>query len=366
MSIFYILAALLLLGILVTVHESGHFFAARLTGIPVKEFAIGFGPKILSWKSRKHETAFCLRLIPAGGYCMFYGEDDIDGREAAEDPRSFGKHAVWRRIVTVLMGPGMNLVLAFLVASALFAAVGLDTGGYYDYPTVEKIAPGSPAEKAGLLPGDVLLSIGGQDAQGVNAERTEIRAISLIKAYDPAQGGLPVTVRRGDREISVTLVPEYAESEGRYMIGAELGGLAYHPSYVPLPLHEAVPRAAEYCVEMGGRIIGALKDLLTTGAGIEESAGPVGIVHMIAEETKASGFIVYTELLVLISVNLGLFNLLPIPGLDGSRLVFLLVEGIRRKPVPRKLEAWVHTAGFVVLIALMLVITYRDILRIIQ
>ena len=92
MSIFYILAALLLLGILVTVHESGHFFAARLTGIPVKEFAIGFGPKILSWKSRKHETAFCLRLIPAGGYCMFYGEDDIDGREAAEDPRSFGKH----------------------------------------------------------------------------------------------------------------------------------------------------------------------------------------------------------------------------------------------------------------------------------
>lgn len=361
--VFYILAALLLLGILVTVHEGGHFFAARLTGIPVKEFAIGFGPKILSWKSKKHETEFFLRLIPAGGYCMFYGEDDIDGREAKNDPRAFGNYAVWRRVVTVLMGPGMNFVLAFLVAVGLYLGVGEDTKGYYDYATVASVTVGGPADQAGFQVGDAIVAVNGTDALGLNQAGTDFKLTGLINGFDPQDGALSVTVRREGGDQALTVTPRYDEALNRYLIGVNLN-TGYHPVYTAVSLPRAIQLGADYCVQAGGSILGALKDLLTTGKGFEESAGPVGIVQLIAEETKESGFLTYAELLVLISVNLGLFNLLPIPGLDGSRLVFLLVEGIRRKPVPRKAEAWVHTAGFVLLMGLMLVMTYKDILRI--
>jgi len=362
MSILYILAALLLLGILVTIHESGHFFAARLTGIPVKEFAIGFGPRLLSWKSKKHETRFFLRLIPAGGYCMFYGEDDVDGKEA-NDPRAFGNHAVWRRIVTVLMGPGMNFVLAFVVAAALYMGIGEDTKGYYDYAVVTSVVAGGPADEAGILPGDAVIAVGGEDAKGLDEAGTGIRLSALIDGFDPARGALSITVRRDGAERTLSVSPRYDDALGRYMIDVGLNP-GYRPVYTPVTVGRALRLGADYCVQAGGSILGALRDLVTTGKGFEESAGPVGIVQLIAEETKESGFVTYAELLVLISVNLGLFNLLPIPGLDGSRLVFLLIEGIRRKPIPRKAEAWVHTAGFVLLMGLMIVMTYKDLLRI--
>ena len=160
MTTLYVLAAILMLGIMVTVHEAGHFFAARLTGIPVKEFAIGFGPKLLSWKSKKYETQFFLRLIPAGGYCMFYGEDDTQGKEV-NDPRAIGHYAVWKRFITVFMGPAMNFLLALVVASALFMAVGEDIGGDYGYAVVQSVGENTPASQAGLRKGDVLLSVTG-------------------------------------------------------------------------------------------------------------------------------------------------------------------------------------------------------------
>ena len=359
----YILAALLLLGILITIHEGGHFFAARLTGIPVKEFAIGFGPRLLSWKSRKHETTFFLRAIPAGGYCMFYGEDDIEGTEAKNDPRSFGNYPVWRRIVTVLMGPGMNFVLALAVAFALCWAVGEDTQGYYDYSCISAVSEGGPADQAGLLPGDVFLAVNGEDALGRDETGAKLKLSGLIDGFDPAQGPLRVTVRRGDEEMTVSVTPVYDAQYGRYMLGVNLN-TGYHPFYTPVTPDRALYLAADYCVRAGGTILASLRDLITTGRGFEESAGPVGIVQLIAEETKRTGLAAYTELLVLISVNLGLFNLLPIPGLDGSRLAFLAVEGIRGKPIPRKWEAYVHTAGFMLLMGLMIVMTYKDLLRI--
>ena len=159
MTILYVLAAIVMLGVMVTVHEAGHFFAARLTGIPVKEFSIGMGPKLLSWKRKKHETQFSLRLLPVGGYCMFYGEDDTDGKEAREDPRSIGKFAAWRRMITIFMGPCMNFVLALIVASALFGVIGEDSQGYYAAPQVISVNAGSPAERAGILPGDSLETV---------------------------------------------------------------------------------------------------------------------------------------------------------------------------------------------------------------
>ncbi len=372
----YVLAAILMLGVMVTVHEAGHFFAARLTGIPVKEFAIGFGPKLLSWKSKKHETQFFLRLIPAGGYCMFYGEDDVEEKEA-DDPRAISNYAVWKRFVTVLMGPVMNFFLALAVAAALFLALGEDTGGEYGYAVVASVQENIPAAQAGIQPGDVLLSINGRDAAGLppadapeNLRGAGYMLSYLINAYQPGDDPLVIGIQRGEETLTASLIPRFDEAEGRYLMGIQTA-VQYTPAYAPVGLVRAVRLGGRYCVQAGGAILGALKDLITTGKGFEESSGPVGIVQLIAEETKRSAessvleaFVTYGELLVLISVNLGLFNLLPIPGLDGSRLIFLLIEGIRRRPVPRKVEAYVHMAGFALLMGLMLVMTYKDVLRI--
>ncbi|MBR3017329.1 MAG: site-2 protease family protein [Clostridia bacterium] len=371
MNILYILAAILMLGIMVTVHEAGHFFAARLTGIPVKEFAIGFGPKILSWKSKKHETRFFWRIIPAGGYCMFYGEDDVEGKEAKTDPRAFGNYAVWKRIVTVLFGPVMNFVLALIVAACLFGMVGEDTQGrIVDYPQVVTVDASGPAGEAGILPGDRLTSVNGEDAFGVTEDGAQLVVSTLIDRYGSETELMTLEVKRGEESLTFALTPRYDQSLNRYLIGVTLN-TAYEPGYTPVSIPRAFQLGASYCVTAGGAILRSLKDLITTGAGLDQTSGPVGIVTMIAEETQRSAesswqsaFITYGELLVLISVNLGLFNLLLIPGLDGSRILFLIVEGIRRKPVPQKVEAYVHLTGYVLLFGLMIVMTYKDIINI--
>jgi len=372
MSLLYILAAILMLGIMVTIHEAGHFFAARLTGIPVKEFAIGFGPKLLQWSSKKHETQFFLRLIPAGGYCMFYGEDDTQGKEAQEDPRSIGKFAVWRRIITVAAGPVMNFVLALVVAAALYGAVGEDTqGAYLHYPSITAVDPSGAVAQAGvsLLPGDELISVNGQDVLGLTEDRTDLKLTAYLNAYAPTGEPLTLVARRGSEEFSFQVTPLYSAQYGRYLMGVNLNS-GYVPGYTAVSLPRAFQLGANYCVTAGGAILGALRDLITTGAGLDQTSGPVGIVRMIAEETEKSAadsvreaLITYGELLVMISVNLGLFNLLPIPGLDGSRVLFLLVEGVRRKPVPQKIEAYIHMTGYLLLLGLMAVMTYKDILQ---
>ena len=373
MNLLYILAAILMLGIMVTIHEAGHFFAARLTGIPVKEFAIGFGPRLLSWKSKKYETQFFLRAIPAGGYCMFYGEDDTEGTEAKNDPRAIGNYAVWRRIVTVFMGPMMNFVLALVVATALYGMVGEDTqGGYTKYPSITSVDAGGAVAQAGieLRAGDELISVNGQDALGVTEDGTNLKLTALLDSLAPSGEPLTIGARRGTEEFTFQVTPVYNAQLNRYLMGVSLNS-GYVPGFTTVSIPRAVELGANYCVTAGGAILRSLKDLITTGAGFDQTSGPVGVVQLIAEETQRSAsdsareaLITYGELLVMISVNLGLFNLLPIPGLDGSRILFLIVEGIRRKPVPQKIEAYVHMTGYLLLIGLMLVMTYKDILRI--
>ena len=378
MNFLYILAALLLLGILVTIHESGHFFAARMTGIPVKEFAIGFGPKILSWKRKKHDTQFFLRLIPAGGYCMFYGEDDAQGK-AKNDPRAIQNFAVWKRFITIFMGPMMNFILALVAATTLYMAVGESTDVTFTYSTVQAVSQGSPAEAAGLQAGDVILSINGQDAAGLAPEDAPgvtlqdglpqkngvlyTRFSYLLDACQPQDAPLTLEISRSGETLTAALTRVYDEKEARYLMGVTVMP-QYTANYAPVSLFRAASLGADYCVRAAGSILTSLKDVITSGQGLADGAGPVGIVQMIAEETQASGWLTYAQLLVLISVNLGLFNLIPIPGLDGARLVFLIIEGIRRKPVPQKVEAYVHMSGYLILMCLMIVLTYKDILRI--
>ncbi len=363
MTIFYVLAAILLLGIMVMVHEAGHFFAARLTGIPVKEFAIGFGPQLAKWNSKKHETKFFIRLIPMGGYCMFYGEDDTQEKEK-NDERNLNNFAVWKRLITILMGPVMNFVLALVVAIGIYTVVGADRGGEYGYCVVQSVEPGSPAEMGGLQAGDMILSVNGQDVKGVTEERMPLASFA-IESFREGDAPLQVTVEREGKQASFSLTPAYREAEDRMMIGITML-TQYTPDMQPVTIFEAVKLGTDLCIRRGTAIMKGLLQLFKTGEGLKESSGPVGIVQLIAEETKENGFVTYLDLLILISVNLGLFNLLPIPGLDGSRLVFLVIEGIFRKPVPRKIEAYIHMGGYLLLLGFMIFITMQDVFKIIR
>lgn len=336
----YVLLALLLLGVLIMAHEAGHYFAARAAGLDVQEFAMGMGPLLAKWKNKKG-TQFSLRLLPIGGFCQFYGED-----EDVNDPRAFNNQPVWKRMVTVVSGPLMNFVVALLVIVIYLSAVGIVTS----VPRVAQVEENAAA--AGLMADDELLLVNGH-AGDINEAVAEIAQ----------SNGSPVTLRvhRGGEEVDLTIMPFYDEALQRYRVG-----FTFAQERVRVPLTQSVPYSVQYNIESVQLIGQTLKNLIFRGEGVSDVTGPVGTVYVIQEVTQQGGIDVYLELLALISVNLGVMNLLPIPGLDGSRLLFLLVEGIRRKPIKRELEGAIHGAGFALLMGLMLVLTYKDIMQIIS
>lgn len=354
MTILYILAAVLLFGILITVHEAGHFFAARALGIPVREFAIGFGPKLYKWKRRKHETEFFLRAIPLGGYCAFYGEDDTTGA-FRDDPRSFSKHPVWKRLLTILTGPVMNLVLAFLVAVILYTLSGVPVGAGPFSTTVQSVTEGGAAQAAGMLPGDVILQVDGQPVTDNLSEAIDRQPGGITRRFQVQRvvDGQPVAL-----ELDVT--PEYNADEGRSLIGI-LMTVSQPVTLVKGSPGEVIRHAYNLSYQAGSMVFRAIRDLFTRGEGLGEVSGVVGITKMIVDEIGRTQWVGYLYLMVVISINLGLMNLLIIPGLDGSRIVFLVIEAIRGKPI--KKEGYVHAAGMVLLFGLMIAITFRDILR---
>lgn len=373
-SIVSILLAILMLGILIAIHEAGHFWAARLTRIEVREFAIGFGPKLFGWTSRKRGTRFALRAIPLGGYCAFYGEDDVDG-SAKDDPRSFTKQKVWKRMITVLMGPIMNFVLAFVVmiGFSFFYYQTYDFTGIETYsltPYVEEVKADTPAERAGLQAGDLIVSVNGVSAtKGITTESTANAAFSLmIDAWQEGDEPLTIVVQRGDETVKLYATPE------NHMIG-----ITWTPTPITkaetgirevptrgLTFGESIETAWDKCISAGRVIYDALGALITRGEGLEQTGGPVAVVSEVSKSVQAYGLPQYFWLLCVISINLGIMNLLPIPGLDGARFLFMVIEAIFRRPVPRKVEAIINVAGTLLLLAVMLFFTGRDIWRLFQ
>ena len=353
----YIILALLLLAILITVHEFGHFLAARAMKIEVREFAIGMGPKIIGWKSKKYETDFSIRAVPLGGFCAFYGEDDTTG-ESKDDPRAFPKQNVWKRMFVILMGPVMNLVLAFVVAACFYWVNGEAVITYVD-PYIAGVEAAGPADAAGLQAEDMITEI-----NGVNMlDGTRETLMKTIGSWQEGDGPLKMTVRRGEETFETELTPFWDEKEQVMRIGVSIGGTNVQSEIQPISFLDGIRYSWDLCVEVSGTILNLVKRLVTTGEGLEETAGPVGIISMVSSGVRTGGIRVFIWLLAMLSINLGLMNLLPIPGLDGSRLVFGLVEIIRRKPVPPEKEAMVHMAGMVVLFGFILFVTYRDIVR---
>lgn len=349
MTVVSVLVALLLLGILITVHEFGHYIFARMKGIEVMEFAIGFGPKIVGWTG-KSGTKFALRCIPLGGYCAFYGEDDVEGK-ATNDPRAFGKQPVWKRMLSVLMGPGMNFLLP-LVVLVLYFWIGGVTG---TEALVADVEQGGPAYTAGLQAGDIILDVNGTAPNPENASQ------SLTELINASQGDAMVLgIRRDGERTEITLTPFYDTETGRYRMGIHVSAAA-SGEMLPVSFGEAVRDSWNVCVNAATIIGQALRDMVTTGAGLNEVGGVVGTVAAVSEQVSTYGFAAFINALVVISINLGIMNLLPIPGLDGARFLFLLVEAIRRKPLPQKKEAIVNLIGMALLFGLMILLVFKDV-----
>lgn len=332
-----ILAALLVLSVFVVVHELGHFVAGRLLGFTVLEFAVGMGPAIL--KKEKNGITYSLRAFPIGGMCRFYGED-----EEAKDGRSFASHPVWKRIIVVAAGPVMNILTAIL-----FAVVSLMSYGVYvDVPTVQELSSETaPAAVAGIEPGDVLYAINGDVIESYE-ETSE-----LILGASGAE--MTITVQRDGKLVDLIVRDFYNEAEGRNLIG-----ITYGYGRERYGLFKAIGSSFRYVWDIFVEMARFIGSIFTQGVKAGDVVGPVGTVTIIGQAVR-TGFETVLYLAVLISVNLAFMNLLPLPALDGGRLVFLVIEAIRRKPVPPEKEGMVHFAGLVLLMLLMVYLTVSDV-----
>ncbi|MDO4357018.1 MAG: M50 family metallopeptidase [Clostridia bacterium] len=352
-NILYILLAILILGVIVTFHEFGHYLVGRLTGIGILEFSVGMGPKLLGW-SRKG-IDYSLRAVPLGGYCKFKGED-----EKNDAPDAFNNAAVWKRFLTVLAGPVMNGVLALLAAMVLLAL-----NGSWNYaPVVGEVIEDLPAAQAGLQAGDLVVDI---DGVALSADQAGMERMQQIIGEAQAGQTLTFTVEREGETHSFSITPEYSEEAQKLQIGIYFGYL--HETYSAL---ELAPQSFRYLVNMTAMMLDSLKQLVFGGYGLDQTMGPVGIISTVGtsvqqgfQQTAQQGFAVIFYMIVIISLNLGIMNLLPLPALDGGRLVFLIVEGVRRRPIDPDKEGMVHGIGFLLLLGLIVVITYQDITRMI-
>jgi regulator of sigma E protease len=346
-----IIIGIFIFGLIVLVHEFGHFIVARFNGIFVEEFAIGMGPKLVS--VNKNNTMYSIRLLPIGGYCKMLEEDE-EGKEAM----SFNSKKVSQRISVVLAGAIMNFILAIVI----FIAIALTTG--YRTTTIGNFTENSPAQMAGLQVGDQIVRI--------NGSRVNIFE-DLSMAINNSHGRpIEVTYRRNG-VTNTTVIQPVADTSGNIRIGImpkQLQGInGSAPGIENIGFFEAIS-AGYYQLLFWTRLtIGGIIDLFTFNIGIEQMAGPIGVVSFIGviyEETSANrmDFIINMfNFAALLSVSVGAFNLMPIPALDGGRLVFLTIEAIRKKPISEEVEGKVHLVGFIVLMGLAVVVAYQDILR---
>jgi regulator of sigma E protease len=340
---FTLLVALIFLSIMVIVHELGHFVSARLVGIYAEEFSIGMGPKLFGFSGK--ETQFSIRALPIGGYVKFLGED-----EKSDDPRAFSNAKVWKRMVVVVSGSLMNILLAILLLTTLYMAFGV----YEIAPQILEVAENSPAEHAGLKPGDIIIQVDSTPIDISNDEKAVETIRDLIKAK--GKNPLSITVNRDGKNVIIDLVPQYNDETDSYMIGIVFGRFRRY-SFFPA-LRTSFTQTGRIVVLM----VDGIRGLLFRGQGINEIMGPVGIVGEIGKAVQA-GIQQMLSLAIIITINLGVINLIPFPALDGGRLVLLLLEGIRRKPIEAEREGFIHFIGFVVLILLMVLVTYKDIMR---
>jgi len=354
----YILSFILVVGLIIMVHELGHFIAARAVGIRVDRFSLGFGPKIVS--VQRGETEYRISWVPLGGYVKMAGmiDESLDDTEEPfdpTDPRLFINKKAWQKIIVVSAGVAMNMVLAALVLWGVYATRGIP---YLPDPNnvgtrIDRPVPGFPAARAGLLRGDEIVAIDGVEVSGWEGLVDEI-------FQRPGREVVVDFLREGERH-SVTLTTRIEKQKGQDEPVGKIG-------IGPLLEFErlGVGSAFVYGWVMTGsileRTVQSVWMLIVGEASVKDLAGPVGIAKM-AGDTAREGFGDLLELLALISVNIGFLNILPIPALDGGHLVLVLVEGVRRRPLSTRLKVWIQQVGMVLLLALIAVIVFNDFMR---
>lgn len=343
-----IILIILVFGIIVFFHEFGHFIVAKANKIAVNEFSIGMGPAIFSFK--KNETKYSLRILPLGGYCLMEGEE-----EESDNENAFSNKSVLARIMVVAAGPIFNFILAFLFAIILVHFTG------YDPAALSYVREGSAAEIAGIETGDTIISMNGERMYNYR------EVLLYMQLNDPSKPIKMVLENSEGERYSTTVYPMLDES-GAYKMGVmggyrESEGIGTDIKYAALELRYWVKAT-----------VTSLKLIITGGVSGDEVMGPIGvggtmnqIIEEVKEESDSRKEAIINILLnmlnwcILLSVNLGVMNLLPIPALDGGRLLFLIIEGVRRKKIPPEKEAFVNMIGFVLLIILMIVVFFNDI-----
>ncbi len=344
---------LVLLSVLVIAHEFGHYIAARISGVTVEEFGLGFPPRIAAWKGKKGMW-WTLNLIPLGGFVKLKGESGED-RDAAD---SFARQSIVKRFFVLVAGVVMNLVAAAVIFTVGFM-IGMPTiteggipGATIDHEIVRvlEVMPDSPAAAAGFMVGDALASI-----DGVSYNNSEDARAALAE-------DVPHTfiVTRGEEDVTLTVDPEYIEALGRVGVGVGLveTGNVHFPWY-KAPIM-GVTAAATSTWQVASAFAALIASPFTDTNVQAEVAGPIGIAVLTGEVARL-GFGHLLQFAAMLSINLAIINILPIPALDGGRVAFLFLEIIRRKPTTPRLEQIVHTAGFAVLLLLVLVVTFKDI-----
>ena len=340
--IWSIVLTLVIFLIIIFIHELGHFVVAKLSGVKVNEFALGMGPAVL--KRQKGETLYSVRAFPIGGFCSMEGEDD-----GSADPRAFCNAKLWKRMLIVLAGAAMNLLLGLVIVMGITAASDVITSN-----TVASFYDNASSEATGLQVGDTILEINGRSILVENAI-----AYELLRDAD---GVVDMVVRGNGEKVSLSGVTFT-------MIDGEDGSRSLSVDFKVVGIEPTFGNVLSYSfrktVSIARLVWISLLDLVTGHASINDLAGPIGMTQVVGQAANVGA----SSLLLLaafISVNVGIFNLLPIPALDGGRFFFLLVEAIRRKRIKPEYEAYVHLAGFAVLILLMVVVAFHDVWRIIS
>ena len=340
-----IVIALLVFSVIILFHEFGHFLLAKLNKITVVEFSLGMGPRLLSFEAGG--TRYSWKLLPFGGSCMMLGED---GEE--EEEGSFGSKSVWARMSVIAAGPIFNFLLAFIMALFIVGNLG------YDVPVLLNVAEGMPAADAGLQAGDRIVKM--------NGKRIHLyREVQNYSMFHQGETGIFQYERDGELH-EATVTPELTNGSYKYGIG---GNINYRQKTNVLETLEYSAYEVYYWIDT---TVSSLGLLFKGGVQLDDMSGPVGVVDAIGttyQESRDEGaFYVWMNLLniaILLSANLGVMNLLPIPALDGGRLIFLIVEAIRRRRVEPELEAKIHFAGLMLLMLLMVVVMFNDVKKLI-
>lgn len=332
-----IIKIVFLLGFLIFIHEGGHFLVAKLCKIKVKEFAIGFGPII--WKKEGKETKYVLRAIPLGGFVNLLGEE-----QEVDEEGSFSKAGAFKKIAILLAGGMVNIIFGLVVYFVLAT-----TTGTFVSTTVEQTMENYAAEVAGIKVGDKVLQVNGKEIK---------RKSQIDKILEKNNGEeLKVLVERDNEQIEVILKPTFEENENitrKYYLGIIFqvveGSLANNIYY-----------GFWDTIEFSTSIVDGVKELFIGNVGVEQLTGPVGISEVIVKTENSSQFI---YILALISVSLGVTNLLPIPPLDGGKILLVAIEGIIRRPIKENINAAIQMTGFFLIMGLAVLVTYNDVLRI--